>query len=242
MPCVCSRCEQHLRALGLIETPSSRAVLSKAFKAAAKLWHPDRFEQDQASRRLAEERFKQVQEAYRELGEHYENPVEWPIETAFAPKPKGDSVPYPSFGSAPGCFVAPDFSPGAQRIIATEVRDPDQAVAIVDLSGPGSPPGTLAQYILLTRHGIFIRDSMNLLSLLWYDDLGEIRLTDRRKNGRLGFWPKMLERLSGTEQKYRLQIGRRDGGEFYSITGQVDDSIKKVIYNFLQQIRSERHP
>lgn len=242
MPCVCAQCEQHAAALGLAQSPSSRAVLRKAFRATARLWHPDRFEKEPEKRREAEEQFKQIQVAYRELSEHYENPRQWPVEEVFNREAKTASAPAISFGGAPGCFVAPDFSPRAERIIAAHVREPDRALAMVDLSGPASPPGTLAQYILFTCHGLFVRDSLGILSLLWYSDLGEIRLVDKRRNGRLGLWPRFIERLSGTEQKYVLEIFRRDGTPFHSIASQLDDSLKEVIYKFLQQMKPQTHP
>lgn len=242
MPCVCERCLEHARTLGLGQRPSSQAAMRKAFKAAAKLWHPDRFEKQPDQQREAEEHFKLIQIAYRELSEHHENPVEWPVEPVFTAPVSVADAPSISFGSAPGCFVAPDFSVNAERVIAAHVREPDRALAIVDLSGPASPPGTLAQYIVFTSHGVFVRDALNIVSLLWYDDLGEIRLTDKRKNGRLSLWQQIIERISGTEQKYTLAIHRRDGTLLHTIASQVDDSVKKVIYNFLQQKKPKTHP
>jgi hypothetical protein len=257
MPCVCERCARHAGTLGLEQTPRSRAPLRKAFRAAAKLWHPDRYERDPAKRVEAEEHFKQIQVAYRELTEHYENPVAWLIEPAFAapgyvasrytapghtPPDNAATAPPISFGGAPGCFVAPDFSPIAVRIIVRHLRDAERAFAIVDLSGLASPPGSLAQFILLADDGIFIRDSRDLVSLLWYAHLGEIRLVAKPRRGLPGLWQRFLERLSGTEQKYQLEIWRRDGTLFSTIAGQVDDSIKKVIYNFLQQKRPRPAP
>jgi hypothetical protein len=234
MPCVCPQCAEHAHTLGLAQRPPSRAVLRKAFRAAAKLWHPDRFEADPAKRLEAEERFKQIQIAYRELTEHFENPAEWALEPAFTP-PSAPAAHPIFFGNAPGCYVAPDFSLLADRIIVAHVREPDRALAIVDLTGPGSPPGSLAQYILFTEYGIVVRDALNLVSLLWYSDLGEVRLDDKRRNGRLGLWQALLERVSRTEQKHALHIFRRNGTLFHTIASQVDDSVKKVIYNFLQQ-------
>jgi hypothetical protein len=242
MPCVCERCLEHARTLGLGQRPTSQTAMRKAFKAAAKLWHPDRFEKQPDRQHEAEERFKQIQIAYRELTEHHENPVEWPVEPAFAAPVSAAHAPPIFFGGALGCFVAPDFSRNAERIIATHVREPDRALAIVDLSGPASPPGTLAQYILFTSHGVFVRDALNMVSLLWYEDLGELRLVDKRKNGKLSLWRQIVERLSGTEQKYTLEIYRRDGRLLHTVASQVDDSIKKVIYNFLQQKKPQPHP
>jgi len=239
MPCVCQQCLQHGQTLGLTQSPTARSALRKAYRTAAKLWHPDRFERDPDRRLEAEERFKQIQIAFRELAEHLETPVEWPVEPAFAPPAPTPVSPPIFFGGAPGCFVAPDFSPVAERIILAHVREPDRALAIVDLSGPGAEPGTFTQYILLTGHGLVVRDALNLVSLLWYDHLGEIRLVDKRRKGKLGLWHRFLENVSGTEQKYILEIRRRDGSLFHAVASQVDDSIKIILYNFLQQRRPE---
>jgi hypothetical protein len=43
----------------------------------------------------------------------------------------------------------------------------------------------------------------------------------------------MLETISGGQHRYSLRIFRRSGAPFYTIAGQADDSVKKVIYNFL---------
>lgn len=257
MPCVCDSCVQHARIMGLDQCPRTRAVLRKGYRTAAKLWHPDRYERDPARRPEAEEHFKQIQIAYRELTEHFENPVQWLIETPSATS--RDTEPFSaaayhaeadrtaqhssaarppiSFGDVPGCFVAPDFSAIAEQILIEHVREPDRALAIVDLSGPALPPGSLAQFLLLTEHAIFVRDIRSIVSLLWFADLGEVRLIAKRRRGLAGMGQKIFERLTGTEQRYQLQILRSDGTLFYSITGRVDDSIKKVIYNFLQQKR-----
>ena len=250
--------------MGLDQCPRTRAALRKGYRTAAKLWHPDRFERDPAKRTYAEEHFKQIQIAYRELTEHFDNPVLWLIETAssttrdvepfnaasyHAEPDRNDSdnaspqgapravrfTPPIFFGGAPGCYVAPDFSASADHIIMEHVREPDCALAIVDLTGPGSPPGTLAQFILLTDQGVVVRDIRNIVSLLWYSDMGEVRLALKRRSALAGVAHRIFERLSGTEQKYALEIWRSNGTLFHSIAGQVDDSIKKIIYNFLQQ-------
>jgi hypothetical protein len=259
MPCVCETCARHAQILGLDQSPRTRAVLRKSYRTAARLWHPDRYERDPVMRPVAEERFKLIQVAYRELTDHFESPIQWLVESAFArPRPtappRADTPPYTApghtppdaaadappifFGDAPGCYVAPDFSPIAERIIVSHLRDAERALAIVDLSGPSAPPGSLAQYILLADEGIFIRDERGIVSLLWYSHLGQIRLVQKPRRGLSGLWQKFLERLSATEQKYQLEIWRRDETLFHLIAGQVDDSIKKVIYNFLQQKKS----
>ncbi|MGH9563073.1 MAG: J domain-containing protein, partial [Terracidiphilus sp.] len=253
MPCVCDSCEQHAHILGLDESPRTRAVLRKSYRSAAKLWHPDHYERDPVKRTEAEERFKLIQVAYRELTEHFENPVQWLIETAFtsvqdvepfnaatyhadpdlsasdvlpngAPR-KVRTRPPIYFGNAPGCFVAPDFSATADHIIMEYVREPDCALAIVDLTGPGSLPGSLAQFILLTDQGIVVRNIRNIVSLLWFSDMGEVRLVPKRRSALAGVAHRIFEYLSGTEQRYALEIRRYDGSIYCSIAGQVDDSI-----------------
>jgi hypothetical protein len=56
-----------------IRPPSSPAEISQAYKDMAKVWHPDRFESDGRLRQKAEENFKNVQQAFRELKEHGDN-------------------------------------------------------------------------------------------------------------------------------------------------------------------------
>jgi hypothetical protein len=238
MPCACANCLQHASTLGLADKQVSKAAIRKAFRAQAKLWHPDRFENDEPKRLEAEEHFKQIQVAYRELWEHHEHPRQWSVEEPFPQRKAPDNSPRISFGGAPGCFVAPDFSLLADRIIARHLPNPENAMAIVDLSGRGSKASTFDQFILFTRDAILVRNARKIISLLWYTDLGEISLVDQRKEGKLGFWQRAAERISGIEQKYALEIQRRDGTHFCTIVGQVDDSVKKVIYIFLLQMRS----
>lgn len=242
MPCACAKCLEHSRTLGLTERPDSAAALRKAFRAAAKLWHPDRYENDPDKRLEAEEKFKYIHAAYSELLEHHENPVELPapeFETVdyFTSSHSVEETPAISFGGAPGCFTALDFSPKALDIVWGHVREPDRGLALVDLSRHGSPMGNLSQYILFSLHGIFVRDAQQIVSLLWYDDLGEMRFVDRRRNGRLGLWQRFVEKMAGAEHKYALELWRSDGTLFYSIGDQADDSVKKVIYNFLQKMK-----
>ncbi len=254
MPCVCAQCLEHARALGLAGQPESKRAIRKAFRASAKLWHPDRFENDPAKRLEAEEHFKIIQAAYSRLIEHCDHPVEpltEEVEEARSPDPFADpfaphrqktaDTPQISFGGAYGCYTEQDFPPHALEIAWRHVREPDRAVALIDLSGHGSAVGDLSRYMLLSLHGVFVRDAMNLVSLLWYDDLGELRFVDRRKHGRLGLWQRWLENMAGSEHKYTLEIYRHDGSLFYAIGDQADDSVKKVIYNFLQQKRPPPH-
>jgi len=246
MPCVCAQCLEHSRTLGLEGGADSKVIIRKAYYEAAKTWHPDLYEHDKQLRHKAEEMFKAVQAAYNELLEHFDNPVELPMEPvagdSFTRPAQVDNEPRIDFHGAHGCYVEQDFSPRALEIAWSHVREPDRALALVDLSRHGSALGDLSQYILFTRLGIYIRDAHNILSLLWYDDLGELRFVDQRKGGKLPLWHRFIEKISATEQKYSLEIYRRDGTLFYAIASQADDGVKKVIHNFLQQKRPQEHP
>jgi curved DNA-binding protein CbpA len=70
MSCLCAACCDHARTLGLPRWPASKRAVHRAYRSAAKLWHPDRFANDEAKIREAEERFKLLQAAYSELTEH----------------------------------------------------------------------------------------------------------------------------------------------------------------------------
>lgn len=242
MPCACDQCLQHSKTLGLAPSAFSHELIHKAYRDAAKLWHPDRFESDPAQLPEAEEQFKQVQIAYRELTAHQERPVTFEgsvtvsesavfVSDPFAPKT--DAPPQLTFGNAPGCYTAPRLPVHVEKLIAAHLAPGQRALAIIDLSRTGAPGGDFAQFLLLASHGVIVRDAMSLTSLIWYHDLGEIKLTDQRRRGKLNIWHKLLETVSGTQQKYALQIYRRNGALFYRLAGQADDSVKKVIYNFL---------
>jgi len=247
MPCVCARCVQHSKTLGLTQASPTKAAMRKAFRAAAKRWHPDRFENNTRAQKDAEEHFKLVQVAYRELWDHDEHPVQPSLETAAQPpvetpfaKPKPPApAPTIHFAGAPGCFNAPNFPPIAHPIIAHHLADPEHAIAFIDLSGPGSPPRSRSQFVLLTVDGIVVRDAHKLVSLLWYSDLGDVRITERRRYGKLNFWPRLVERLYGVRPKYALLVYRRTGSLFCAFADEMDDSVKKVVYNFLLRMKSE---
>jgi hypothetical protein len=255
MPCACERCLQHAKTLGFAPKSPTKAAIRKAFRAAAKLWHPDRFEKNPVKRAEAEEHFKRIQVAYRELWEHCESPVEFPVgrESAKPASPdqgpvddpvvktveKDDSPPL-LFHGAPGCFVAPHFSPFANEIIlASHLESSEKVLAFVDLSGGVSQEGSLAQFILLTSYRIFVRDALNIVSFLWFTDLGEVHFVDRNKHGKPRFWQWIVELFPGIEPRYSLQIYRRNRTLLYSLAGQADDRVKKVIYNFLLQKKSQ---
>jgi DnaJ domain len=239
MPCVCAQCLQHAQTLGLPQAPPSKAAIHKAYRAAAKRWHPDRFESNPHLQPEAEEHFKQVQIAYRELTRHHERPAEYPLPTIFV---KPAAPPPFTFGNAPGCFTAPHFPAHVERVIENHLGLGHSALAIVDLSRPESSAGSFSQFLLLDSHAVILRNNLNIVSLIWYSDLGDINLTDRRRNGKLNFWQKIADKVSGPRQNYSLQIYRRNGTQFCSLAGQPDDSAKKVIYNFLLRRKFAAHP
>jgi hypothetical protein len=254
MPCACQQCLQHAKTLGFAPKPPTQAVVRKAFRAAAKLWHPDRFEKMPTQRAEAEEHFKRIQVAYRELLEHCASPLElWPKRASAQPSgaeegpirgqtagtPQSDDGLPLSFGGAPYCFVAPHFSPYANEIIlASRLENAEKVLAFVDISGAASRGANRGEYILLTSYRIFVRDALNISSFLWFIDLGDVLFVDRNKFGKPRIWQWILELFPDIEPRFALQIYRRNQTLMYSLAG-MDDRVKKVIYNFLLQKRSQ---
>jgi hypothetical protein len=246
MPCACDRCLRHSRTLGLPARPPSKGAIRKAYRASAKAWHPDRFENNPVKRLEAEEHFKLIQVAYRELWDHCETPEKAPVANksdspSAPPVPKYTQPPPIFFGDAPGCFTPPHLPPHVLNLIAEHLQDTEGIAAFVELSRTGVGAGIGSQYILLTSHRIIVRDSMNVVSLLWYADLGEVLFIDRHERKRYGIWQRIVEMTWGIQHRYRLQINRLDGTHFYSIGGQAHDNVKKVIYNYLLQMRHQPH-
>jgi len=266
MPCVCQTCAEHAEVLGLAQPGPSKAAIRKAYKTAAKRWHPDRFERNPTQRIEAEEHFKLIQVAYRELSEHCETPQQLPIEDmpvspagsdstrdgsfsgqyesgdfrATSP-PTQDGTPSIFLGNLPGCSTAPNFSGVANRIILAARMEPsEKPLAFIDLSHGVRQAGNPSQYVLLTSYRIIVRNALNIVAFLWFTDLGDVGFINRRTHGKHRLWQSLVEGL-GLEPKYSLVIGRHDGSHFHTIAGEADDRVKKVIYNFLRQIQAKKH-
>ena len=243
MPCACERCIQHSKTLGLPARPPSRAAIRKAYRGAAKLWHPDRFETNPRKRLDAEEHFKRIQVAYRELWEHCEKPERIPTDAVDdAPARRYPDLPNIFFGDSPGCFVAPHFPWYVAGVIASHLQDTERSVAFVDLSAGGMRGTICSRYIFLTSYRMFVRDAMNVVSLVWYNDLGEVLLLDQHDRGKYRLWRRIVEYIWGIKREYLLQIHRHNGTHFYSIADQLNDNVKRVIYNFLLQMKQQPRP
>jgi|SRR5215831_13534934 len=235
MPCACSSCLLHARTLGAAHSLATRSAIHKAYRAAAKLWHPDRFESNQGKRLEAEERFKRIQIAYRELCEHLEHPQRRAREAEFVSLVQKRRIPTIFFGDhAPGCFAAPNFPSEVQKwIAASRLDSTEKPVGFVGLF-----QGSL-HYVLLTDHKMYMRDATDILHVVWYSDLGEVTLSDLRAEKKPGAWQKLAARLAGNNRRYSLRITQLNGSLFRELVEQPDDRIKKVIYNFLRQMKSE---
>ena len=242
MACLCAACREHARTLGLARWPASKKAVHRAYRSAAKLWHPDRFANDEAKIREAEERFKLLQAAYSELTEHNrdesaeEVSEESDLSEQHAPEVESDSMPRPNpmprqipFASAPGCYSVSQFTPQAQAAAARHLGLYNYAVAIADLSGDGS----FGRFFLLASHGVIVKDASGSISLLLYEDLGRMEIVNRENTGKISLWEKIAGGLTGIQPAYSLEICRRSGAEFCSLTGQVGDAAKVAIYQYL---------
>ena len=236
MPCICKSCVEQSRVLGVGRAFTSKHAIQKAYHAAAKHWHPDRFESDKQKRLEAEEHFKRIQAAYQHLCAHYDRPVLMPRETQFVTPIRRQRIPTISFGDIPGCFVPPNLPAEAERWIAASGLDSTETpVGFVDLFQAGA---RISRYILLTNHKMYIRDATDILALIWYSDLGEIMLR-RVEPAESTAWQRIAQKITGKAQHYSLRIEHSDGKLFRELKEQPDDRLKKVIYNFLLQMKSE---
>jgi hypothetical protein len=226
MSCDCAKCRQHYRTLGFTYGAPTQSEIQDAYQEMVKQWHPDLYVDYASLRAEAEDRFKQIQLAYRELNEH--NSVSVAVESTPESVPvdgvakKIENAPAISFGGAPGCLVGSQITAEIEQRIASHLGA-DKALAIIDFGGDYS------HFFLLATRGIMVRDTRNIISLLKYEDLGEVNFIDKRQEGKQGFWQK----LAGAQPGCSLQIYRNNGTHFFSFTDQVDDSVKRVIYDFL---------
>ncbi len=236
MACACRDCLEHSRTLGIANTPRSKSAIHKAYRAAAKLWHPDRFEGNQHKRLEAEERFKRIHAAYLALCEHFESPAKRQREAEFVTPIQPNPRPTIHFGDAPGCFAAPNFPDYVRKAVeAAHLDSTEIPIGFIDLSGGKA---RAARYILLGNHKMYIRDASGILSVVWYVDMGEINLVDLQAQKKAGTWQRIAETIAGKAQRYALHINRLDGSRFRVLTDDPDDRVKKVVYNFLRQMKS----
>jgi hypothetical protein len=237
MACACSSCQLHARTLGSSQSLTTKAAIHKAYRTAAKRWHPDRFPGNERKRLEAEERFKRIHAAYEALCQHLENPQRRARESEFVTPIRREAPPTIFFGDVPGCYSAPHFPPDVQAcIVATRPETSETPVAFVNLT----PERTrLSQYILLTNHRMYVRNEKELLSVIWYDDLGDVKLIDHETGKKPGMWQRIAEQIAGKSSSLTLEIRRRNGKLFYALDERPDDRTKKVIYNFLLQMKSK---
>lgn len=237
MACICKSCVEHSRTLGVGQAFPSKHAIHKAYRAAAMRWHPDRFQGDERKRLEAEERFKRIQSAYLALCEHFENPQRRPRESEFVTPLRREKPPEIFFGDAPGCYAGPNFPPAVQAcIVASRPETSESPVGFVDMAPEKK---RISQFILLTNHRMYIRDETELLSVIWYDDLGEIKLVDLEALNKGRVWQRIAGQLSGRGTRNALEISRLNGKPFYVLTDRPDDRAKKVVYNFLRQMKSK---
>jgi hypothetical protein len=72
----CPDCAKYYAVLGLSGTPTETEI-KQAYRDLAKVWHPDRFgENDERLRRKAEGRLKEINEAYSHISKHWEPPCQ----------------------------------------------------------------------------------------------------------------------------------------------------------------------
>jgi len=245
MSCECAQCRQHYKTLGIAFGIPDESAIEEAYREGVKQWHPDLYENYASLRADAEEHFKQIQVAYRELNEHNKGSADLPVESVVVRSPSVDTQPKEessviSFGGAPGCLTAKQFTPQIEEMIAPHLGKLGMAQAIIDITGSRSY--SYSQFLVLASRGLMARDARHNISVLWYADLGEIKLIDPQKQSKPSGWQKFMGGLSGGPQGYVLQIDRGNGANFLSISSQLDDSVKMVIYNFLVQQKEQAHP
>lgn len=261
MSCDCAQCRQHHKTLGFMFGIPSESEIEEGYHEGVKQWHPDLYENYASLRADAEEHFKAIQVAYRELKEHNTVTAGAPAKSVVvqsswvASEPRKDTSPISkdtspvskdtspiSFGDAPGCLTEKQFTSEVKEMIAPHLGKLGLSLAIVDLSGKRSITGGFSHFFLLASRGMMMRDHRNIISVLWYTDLGEIKLVDQRKSGKPSGWQKFIGGLSGGGAGYMLQIDRSNGANFYTMSGEVDDGVKSAIYNFLVSQKPQTRP
>lgn len=243
MACLCDKCVHHAAVLGIERGETSRDAMHKAYRKAAKDWHPDRFAHDANKRAEAEEHFKLIQIAFRELIEHnpdgfvaaaeevvYVEPTPAPAK----PVPPGASL---TFGGARGCYAGTRIPPHASELIHYSIGMQDSPLALIDLEGGLGNP--VSQFLVLATHGLLLRDALQIVSLLSYADVGRVRIVDRRTDADTPWWRKMIFKVADAGPMMALEIWRRNGTLFCALENPVEDGVKALLLRFLEERKQQ---
>jgi hypothetical protein len=104
---------QALKILGL-EQSAGLNEIKEAYRDLAKVWHPDRFQNDPRLRQKAEERFKKINEAYQSLQSHSPLPSPGSSPTQQAEAEQGSELPV-SVAELRACGVSETQLPAVLR-------------------------------------------------------------------------------------------------------------------------------
>lgn len=214
--------------------------MHKAYRKTAKAWHPDRFREEQA-KLDAEERFKRIQVAFRELVEH--NPEGWSAPAAGPADTEEKTVaprvvePKLEFGGARGCYAGAAIPFRVVERIADLIGTQGFALGLVDLSRRGD--AEFSEFLIVATHGLMYRDALQIVSLVSYADIGEMRLVDRREDARTGWWQRMIWMLADSGPRFALEILRRDGSVFCALESPTEDRVKTGLYRFIEAKRRQ---
>ena len=111
------------------------------------------------------------------------------------------------FGDAHHCFSIAYFPEGVEKIIiASALGGAETPVGFVNLSGTMRENDSPERYILLTNHRLFIRDSSELVHVLWYADLGDIHYIDRHAEKQEDAAHRLFGWLLDKERRFTLKI------------------------------------
>lgn len=246
MPCACKRCREHYITLGLDPEPTSASEVREAYRDAVQIWHPDRFEGNQRLRQRAEEQFKCIQVAYRELVEHDPKaaappPPKEPVRNR---GPRNWGPQHITFDGAPGCFTATNIPPRIVKRVRDHMGSAEVVLGAVALAEAVPIPASThpshdtdssfedVSFFAITNNGLMVNDGVAKNDCLRYEDLGELKME--------AVFPIFLRNdpLHPLRKQLGLRIERSDKTCYYVLWYSPDDSVVQTIHDFLQEVKA----
>ncbi len=249
MPCDCKRCREHHVTLGLDQEPASAGEIREAYRDAVQVWHPDRFEGNQRLRQRAEEQFKRVQVAYRELVEHEPKAAAPPASREpvrnTRPESARNRVPRRiSFDGTPGCYAATNIPPRIVKKVREHMGSGEVVLGAIELSETGLIAGSSQpsygtdstledmRFLALTNNGLLVNDGGKKDACVRYEDLGDLKMEPVFPIFLMNDPPYPLRKQLG------LRIERADSSCFCLLWYSRDDSVVQTIHDFLQEMKA----
>jgi hypothetical protein len=210
--------------------------LDASYRDFVKVWHPDRFEGQKELRNEAEEHFKQVQIAYRELGEHSrESRTPTPFNSSDRVKSFEAlfvSSGFDSLVDGKRFFAASTEFPAYVHLAMSNYED-DPLIFFIDQS----TLKTGGSFLAFTHNRVISKELFEHVEIS-YHDFAESRISiGKSRNQKPDFFDRLAAKITADTQELRLHISP-SSSRMMTVGPPLFDSKLRSLYQCCTELQS----